>query len=823
MRCLIPVNTLRSLCFALLPLTLAGCGGGSGEPNQSLPNTTAPSSVNYTGPAPANNDVQQFKLALWDNLVGNNRCGTCHGTDGGQLGFVRSDDINLAYAAANTIVNLNDPAQSAMVEKVRGGHNCWEASDDACADTIVSYIENWAGGAVGNVTQVVLRAPARDTDPGSTLSFPEDSATFSTTVYPLLRSYCVNCHVEGLQTPYLASADADVAYAAAQSRIDLENASASRLVQRLRNDFHNCWGGDCASSADAMQSAIQDFSDTLTPVAIDPALVTSKSLTLFDGTVANSGGRYEDNVIALYEFKTGEGAIAYDTSGVEPALHLTLSGDVNWVGGWGIQIVDGKAQGTTAASRKLHQLITATGEYSIEAWIAPANVTQEDARIISYSGGTTARNVTLGQTLYNYDFLHRSSTTDANGETALSTADADERLQATQQHVVVTFSPGEGRRIYVNGEFTGDMDSVTPGNLSEWDDTFALVLGNEVSSNRLWQGTIRLVAIHNRALSGEQILQNYGVGVGQKFLLPFRVSHHIDVPDSYVVFQVSQFDSHSYLFSRPYFISLDPTVEPGSIPIAGLRLGINGKEAAVGQAFVNVNTTLDASVYEPGVGQPLSSLGTIIALEKGPTLDEFFLTFERLGDLSHVVVEATPAPLPAPPDGDPRSDIGLRTFDEINASMSVLTGVPRTHAEVAATFNTIRQQLPTDPTLEGFLSAQQMAVTQLAIQYCDALVENPTLRATFFPGFSFTTPAGSAFNSTGRNQIIDPLNLHIAGAGLATQPDPADVDDELNDLITRLTGCATGGGATCNTAERTRTVVKASCAAVLGSAVLLIQ
>src|SRR3546814_9034132 len=70
--------------------------------------------------------------------------------------------------------------------------------------------------------------------------------------------------------------------------------------------------------------------------------------------------------ISLWEFKTGEGLTAFDTSGVEPAIDLTLSGDVQWFGGWGLTINDGKAQGTTAASRKLHDLIRATGERSEE-------------------------------------------------------------------------------------------------------------------------------------------------------------------------------------------------------------------------------------------------------------------------------------------------------------------------------------------------------------------------------------------------------------------------------------------------------------------------
>ena len=119
----------------------------------------------------------------------------------------------------------------------------------------------------------------------------------------------------------------------------------------------------------------------------------------------------------MYEFKTGQTAAvdhgvcatAYDTSGVEPAMDLTLSGSVQWFGGWGLNFSGGKAQASTATSAKLHDLINATGEYSIEAWVAPGNVVQEDTRIVSYSAGTTARNFDLGQTMYNYDFFNRTA------------------------------------------------------------------------------------------------------------------------------------------------------------------------------------------------------------------------------------------------------------------------------------------------------------------------------------------------------------------------------------------------------------------------------
>jgi len=179
-----------------------------------------------------------------------------------------------------------------------------------------------------------------------------------------------------------------------------------------------------------------------------------------DGIAAASGGRFESNVIALYEFKTGSGSTAFDTSGVEPALNLTLSGDADWVGGWGIDMVSGKAQGSTSASKKLRDQLASTNEYSIEAWVVPANVTQDGpARIISYSGGTDDRNFMLGQTLYDYELLTRTDQTGPDGEPSLATPNDQEILQATLQHVVAVYDPANGRRIFVNGQLATEADN----------------------------------------------------------------------------------------------------------------------------------------------------------------------------------------------------------------------------------------------------------------------------------------------------------------------------------------------------------------------------
>lgn len=831
-------SRLLPICFlSIMTLGIQGCQDGVSTEGQPVTNSTPAST--YNGPAARTTDIQNFRVSLWEPLRKQNRCGECHGTVGQAPLFVREDDVNLAYEAVNPFINRAEPDASSLVTKVANGHNCWEASDSACASIITTYVEAWVGTGTTTGREIELEAPI-DKVVGESKQFPVNPILFATHVHPLLTQYCIECHIETAiapQSPYFSDTDIDTAYASVKTSIDLDTPANSRLVLRLL-ELHNCWD-DCPSNALEMETAITQMADGILPTPIDSDLVVSGALSLPDGIVASGGSRHETDVIALYEFKTGTGDIAYDTSGVDPAINLTKSGDVSWVEGWGLEFRNGKAQGVTGDSSKLTQLIQATGEYSVEAWLVPANVTQEGpARIVSYSAGDNVRNFTLGQTLYNYNFMHRSSTTDGNGEPAHSTADADEDLQASEQHVVITYDPANGRRIYVNGVFTDDIDATASGNLSDWDDSYALVLGSEPSGTNPWAGKVRLLAVHNRALSEPQITQNFAAGVGEKYYLLFNVTDLVGLPQSYIMFEVSQFDNYSYQFRDARFISLDTTVTPGSIPLEGMRIGINGKESSMGQAYDHLVTTINGTDYTAN-GQSLSSIGTTIPLEKGSDSDEFFLTFERLGSNNNVYTEPA-IPLPAvPADNDPASQVGLRTFEEISASMSMLTGVPRTNSAVASTYATIKQQLPSSEIINGFLSSHQVAVSQLAIEYCSELVDDNGLRSSFFPGLNFSTNANDIVDSTWQDQVVNPIIDTFLGQNIATQPVPAVVRAELMLLLTDTSdlkpydssgnsnpdglpdGLARCGGP-CS-ADRTSIVTKAACASVLGSAALLLQ
>ncbi len=880
------------LAVLIIPaiLSLAGCGGGaSNEANPGAGSTTAP--TGYFGPPERDPFVAAYKEYVWDNLVASNRCGGCHGTGGQAPTFVRNDDINRAADQALTVTNTTFPEQSILVSKVGGGHNCWLSNNSSCATVMTGYIQDWlnaVGAGVGG-RDIVLTAPP-DRDISSSRTFPASpfdnpGNSFAETVYPLLVANCSGCHspigTAGRQQPYFAYDDGDPttdndvisSYEAAKAKMDLSDADISPfdlttldqvnslLAVRVR-ELHNCWTADCASDAFDMATAIRAFAGVIPSVVVDPTLVTSRALLFSEDcdslgycVVASGGNRYENNLIALWEFKEGTGTTVDDVSGVNPPINLELSGNVNWLGGYGLEFNGGKAQDISGASSRLNASINpavagGSGRYSIEAWVVPDNVTQEESNIVSYSGNNdTGRNFTLGQTMYNYDYMHLSTTTPDPINDVLSTPDADEVLQATQQHVVTTFDPVNGRRIYVNGALTNAVDPFAGGGLTDWDDTYAFVLGNEVSDDRPWLGKMRLVAIHDEALTHEQILQNFEAGVGEKYFLLFGIGHIPGIPaDSYIMFEVSQFDSYSYLFYKPTFINLDPTVVPNGIAIQGMRIGVNGSVPVVGQAYSRLDTVIDGSNYTVAEGQPLSNLGTVIPLERGMQAgnpDEFFLTFEVLGTASQPFIEPTPS---APPliDPAPVPDIGFRTFEEISASMSALTGVSASNSAVRATYSTYIQQLPSVENIEGFLPSHQMAIAQLALTYCSELVDNNGSigRDTYFPGFDFNQTAGTAFDTMPERQsVLDPLmqrmlNVDPVNGSLVTQPDEAemrgllgangpqnllglvgDTSDDFNSLIDTMTLCLPG----CNTTARTREVVKASCAAVLGSAATMVQ
>jgi hypothetical protein len=186
-------------------------------------------------------------------------------------------------------------------------------------------------------------------------------------------------------------------------------------------------------------------------------------------------------------------------------------------------------------------------------------------------------------------------------------------------------------------------------------------------------------------------------------------------------------------------------------------------------------------------------------------------------------------PAPTPQDLDPASDIGVRTFDEISATLSKLTGVSQNNQGVLDTMAEVRQAMPAIPSAEAYASSHQAAIGQLAVEYCHALMNDTALRGSTFPGFNFNTDPVTAFGN--RSALFNPLLDRVLGVTqLAHQPDRAAVIAELDMVLDGRVSVPPRPGllndlpaGESNNAARTPKVAAAICAAVVGSAAMLVQ
>jgi len=512
-------------------------------------------------------------------------------------------------------------------------------------------------------------------------------------------------------------------------------------------------------------------------------------------------------------------------------MDLALEGP-ELMSSYGIDVATGRAIATADSSRKLFDRIAAQSggsqSYSLEMWIANANTTQDGpARIMTYSRNTGSRNFMLGQNLYQYIIRNRAFLEDSNnnGSPSLETYDVDQDAQSTLQHITVTYDQLAGRRIYVDGLWTEDEDPINAGRLWNWDPTHRLALGNEVSNGRQWIGQIRFAAIYDRPLAPSAILQNFEAGIGKRITIAFDVSEWIG-GNSTIEFSVTELDRYSYLFCQPTFV----TDSGAAIRVQNLQVSLNGIVPVSGRNFANLNALVTSG------RQLLSRQCSIVGGLVDSDTDVFQLVFEQLGIFQDPVVVSDP-PAPGAEDfGDPAPTSGIRDFARVNASMAVVTGVDPQTTSVDDTFEVLTQQLPSGADLRTFVSANQVGVAKLGIEYCDALVgdgnpANQTLRDQFFPGAaSFgweMAPAVAFADPNDVDLITDPLLDQVIGAGLRGDvmglPARDQMEALLDQLVVDLSAICGGVGEPPCDGDHTKNVVKGVCASVLASGALHIH
>ncbi|MCK5187632.1 MAG: LamG domain-containing protein, partial [Deltaproteobacteria bacterium] len=227
--------------------------------------------------------------------------------------------------------------------------------------------------------------------------------------------------------------------------------------------------------------------------------------------VVCAGARVTNDQVALYSFKEGSGTTVNDVSGVGAPLNLTVASEaaISWIPGGGLSVDSSTLIESGVAATKVIDAVKASNEITIEAWIKPANNTQEGpARIFTLSSNTSYRNFTLGQQTNTYDVRFRTTSTSLNGIPSVTTPAGT--LTTDLTHLVYTRAASGEIKIYIDGNEISNGN--VGGDSSNWDNSYHMALANELTNDRTWLGEFYLVAIFDRTLTEPEIDQNFATG-----------------------------------------------------------------------------------------------------------------------------------------------------------------------------------------------------------------------------------------------------------------------------------------------------------------------
>jgi hypothetical protein len=199
--------------------------------------------------------------------------------------------------------------------------------------------------------------------------------------------------------------------------------------------------------------------------------------------------------------RTAPSYVVRDTSGLGNPLDLTIenTNGISWVDGGGLILSQATVLRAPASPSKVYNGLTATGEFSVEMTVAPSSLA--GARKLLWYGANSGANVNLEVGQSNATRSTRARTTDtSNSPNAITATDAIPI--SVDQHVLVTYNKTV-MRIYHDGVQVGEQ--ALTGTLLNWDMTYKLIVANHPDGTTPWLGTLKRIAIYDRALNTRQV------------------------------------------------------------------------------------------------------------------------------------------------------------------------------------------------------------------------------------------------------------------------------------------------------------------------------
>lgn len=265
-------------------------------------------------------------------------------------------------------------------------------------------------------------------------------------------------------------------------------------------------GGSLPASSTLSVTPAQSTTYTLTATGAGGTATATVTITVTPP--GGNSGRVTAGLVAYYPLTEGTGPTAADHAPTSPPLPLTLTGAVAWSGTSNGVVLSGGALHTSGPATKLHTALQATNQSTVEVWITPASAWQNGpARLVSLRGATGNYNTMLGQQGDALEVWFQHTGKGSKNKPWVKTS--EQAITTTLLHVVHTYN-GTVERLYLNG-VEHDREALS-GTLAAWEATAVLYVGNEAALNRAWHGTLRLLAVYDRALAPAEIQQNFAAG-----------------------------------------------------------------------------------------------------------------------------------------------------------------------------------------------------------------------------------------------------------------------------------------------------------------------
>lgn len=180
--------------------------------------------------------------------------------------------------------------------------------------------------------------------------------------------------------------------------------------------------------------------------------------------------------------------------------------DIQWLPeDHGIQIASTSILRTSTPPTKLYSAIQNGTGITLDMTLSVNDFNQTGpARILSYSNGTKARNLTVGQQNHDLVIRLRNTTGDLNGLPSIVV----KHVFTTEEKSRIIFSYDLTEYVvYINGELC--LKGQLTASLSNWDPAHFLMLSNELLGDRPWLGRLYATSVYNRPFTQEEITELY--------------------------------------------------------------------------------------------------------------------------------------------------------------------------------------------------------------------------------------------------------------------------------------------------------------------------